>query len=218
MEEIFPGVYRYGNKPAVENSVPGYRPFDEEIIREGKKEYRVWEPTRSKLGAAIVKGLTEFPIRKDSKILYLGAAHGFTVSFISNVLTDNNGTIYAVEFSERCFTELIPLCQKYKNINPIMADARKPELYSWIEKVDIVFCDISQPEETEIAIRNCKEFLRPNGYLMLSVKSRSIDITKTPTKIYHEEIAKLEKAGFKIVDWRTLDPLERAHAFILARI
>jgi len=217
MEEIFPGVYKYGNKPAVQNSVPGYRPFDEEIIKEGKKEYRVWEPTRSKLAAALVKGIKGFPINSDSKILYLGAAHGFTVSFISNVL-GKDGIIYAIEFSERCFNDLLPMCQKYNNITPIMADARKPELYSWIEKVDVVFCDISQPEETEIAIRNCKEFLKPNGYLMLSVKSRSIDITKTPTKVYHEEIEKLRKAGFEIVDWKTLDPLERAHAFILAKM
>jgi fibrillarin-like pre-rRNA processing protein len=218
MKEVFPGVFLINRKPAVENSVPGYRPFDEEIVKVERREFRVWEPTRSKLGAALVKGIKEFPIRSDSKILYLGAAHGFTVSFISNVLTDKNGIIYAVEFSERCFKELIPLTQKYKNIAPIMADARKTELYSWIEKVDVVFCDISQPDETEIAIRNCKEFLKPKGYLMLSIKSRSIDITKSPTKVYHEEIEKLKKAGFEIVDWKTLDPLERAHAFILARL
>jgi fibrillarin-like pre-rRNA processing protein len=193
MKEIFPGVYSIDGRLAVENSVPGFRPFDDELVREGKKEYRIWNPNRSKLGAALVKGIKEMPINRDSKILYLGAAHGFTVSYISNILTDVKGIIYAVEFSERCFNELLPMCQKYKNISPIMADARKPELYYWIEKVDVVFCDISQPDETEIAIRNCKEFLKPEGYLMLSIKSRSIDR-------------------------KTLDPLERAHAFILARI
>ena len=62
MKEVFPGVFSTDGKVAVENSVPGYRPFDEEIIRSGKKEFRVWEPTRSKLAAALVKGLKEFPI------------------------------------------------------------------------------------------------------------------------------------------------------------
>jgi fibrillarin-like pre-rRNA processing protein len=218
MKEIFPGVFSIDSKLAVENSVPGYKPFDDEIIRAGKKEFRVWEPTRSKLAAALVKGLKEFPIKENSKVLYLGAAHGMTVSFISNILTGKEGIVYAVEFSERCFTELLPLCLKYKNISPIMADARKPELYYWIEKVDVVFCDISQPDETEIAIRNCKEFLKPKGYLMLSIKSRSIDITKSPKKVYDEEMEKLKKAGFKIIDWKTLDPFERAHAFVLARL
>ena len=172
--------------------------------------------TKLSSAAAIAKGIESVPIEKDSKILYLGAAHGYTVSFISNILSDK-GIIYAVEFSERCFNELLPICNKYKNISPILADVRKPELYYWIEKVDVVFCDISQPDETEIAIRNCKEFLKPEGYLMLAIKSRSIDITKTPKKVYQEEIAKLKKAGFKIVDWKTLDPLEKAHAFILAK-
>jgi fibrillarin-like pre-rRNA processing protein len=218
MKEIFPGVYSIEGRLAVLNPVPGYRPFDDEVVKVGKKEFRMWNPYRSKLGAALVKGIKEFPIKKDSKILYLGAAHGFTVSFISSILTDENGIVFAVEFSERCFNELLPLCQRYKNISPIMADARKPELYYWIEKVDVVFCDISQPDETEIAIRNCKEFLKPDGYLMLSIKSRSIDITKSPSKVYQEEIEKLRKAGFKIIDWKTLDPLERAHAFILAKI
>ena len=216
MKEISAGIFSINNKLAVVNPVEGYRPFGDELLKIGKKEYRVWDPYRSKLGAAIAKSIESVPIEKDSKILYLGAAHGYTVSFISNILSDK-GIIYAVEFSERCFNELLPICNKYKNISPILADVRKPELYYWIEKVDVVFCDISQPDETEIAIRNCKEFLKPEGYLMLAIKSRSIDITKTPKKVYQEEIAKLKKAGFKIVDWKTLDPLEKAHAFILAK-
>ena len=216
MKEISAGIFSINNKLAVVNPVEGYRPFGDELLKIGKKEYRVWDPYRSKLGAAIAKSIESVPIEKDSKILYLGAAHGYTVSFISNILSDK-GIIYAVEFSERCFNELLPICKKYKNISPILADVRKPEDYYWIEKVDIVFCDISQPDETEIAIRNCKEFLKPEGYLMLAIKSRSIDITKTPKKVYQEEIAKLKKAGFKIVDWKTLDPLEKAHAFILAK-
>ena len=52
---------------------------------------------------------------------------------------------------------------------------------------------------------------------MIAIKSRSIDVTKSPNKIYKEEIQKLSKAGFEIIDWKTLDPLERAHAFIVAK-
>ena len=216
MKEIFPGVFLINNRFATENSVLGYKPFDEELIKKDKKEFRFWNPTRSKAAAAIKKGIKEFPIKKDIKMLYLGAAHGYTPSFISNII-GKKGVIYAVEFSERCFQELLVLCLKYKNIVPILADARKPELYFWIEKVDVVYCDIAQPDETEIAIRNCKEFLKPKGYLMLAIKSRSIDVTKSPKEVYKNEIGKLKKAGFKIVDWKTLDPLERAHAFIVAR-
>jgi len=217
MKEIFPGVFSINNKLATENPFSGYKPFDEELLKIGKKEFRMWNPTRSKAGAAIKKGIKEFPIEKNNKILYLGAAHGYTPSFLSNII-GKKGIIYAVEFSERCFNELLVLCLKYKNIVPILADARKPELYYWIEKVDVVYVDIAQPDETEIAIRNCKEFLKPNGYLMMAIKSRSIDVTKSPKEIYKNEIKKLENSGFKIIDWKTLDPLERAHAFIVAKL
>jgi len=217
MEEIFPGVFLIDGRLATENSISGYRPFDEELLKINKKEFRMWNPTRSKAAAAIKKRIKEFPIKKDSKILYLGAAHGYTPSFLSNII-GKSGIIYAIEFSERCFNELLVLCLKYKNIVPILADARKPELYYWIEKVDVVYVDIAQPDETEIAIRNCKEFLKPEGYLMMAIKSRSIDVTKSPKEIYKNEIKKLRNFGFKIVDWETLDPLERAHAFIVAKL
>jgi len=214
MEEIFPKIFLIDNKLAVENPIPGFKPFDEEVIKLDKKEFRVWNPERSKAAAAILRGIKEFPIKEGCKLLYLGAAHGYTPSFLSAII--GKGIIYAVEFSERCFNELLPLCEKYKNIVPILADARKPELYSWIEKVDVVYIDVAQPDEIEIFIRNCKEFLKKEGYGMIAVKSRSIDVTKSPTQVYKEAIKRLEK-DFEIIDWKTLDPFERAHCFIVTK-
>ena len=217
MKEIFPGVFLIENKLATKNSILGYRPFKEQIVKVGKDEFRLWDPTRSKLAAAILKKIKEVTIRKGSRVLYLGVAHGYTASFIANII-EREGVIYGVEFSERCFNELLPICKKYKNIVPILEDARKPERYSWVEKVDIVYVDIAQPDATLVAIRNCKEFLKENGYLFLAIKARSIDVTKSPKKVYEEEIERLEKSGFEIVDWKTLDPYERAHAFVITRI
>jgi len=214
MEEVFPKIFLIGKKLAVENPIPGFKPFDEDVIKVDKKEFRVWNPERSKAAAAILRGIKEFPIKEGCKILYLGAAHGYTPSFLSAII--GKGIIYAVEFSERCFNELLPLCEKYKNIVPILADARKPELYSWIEKVDVVYIDVAQPDEIEIFIRNCKEFLKKEGYGMIAVKSRSIDVTKSPTQVYKEAIKRLEK-DFEIIDWKTLDPFERAHCFIVTK-
>jgi len=212
----FEGIYFVDDKLAVINSVPGYNPFSDQIFKINNKEYMEWNPFRSKLAAAIVKDIKEVPIRKNSRLIYLGCAHGYTTLHIANIVSE--GIIYAVEFSERCFNEFLPLCKKYTNITPILADARKPELYQWIEKVDVVYCDISQPDETEIAIRNCKEFLKPEGYLLLAIKSRSIDITRSPKEVYKSEIKKLKEAGFEITDWKTLDTFERAHAFVVAKI
>lgn len=217
MKELFPGIFLIDDRLATKNPIPGYRPFKEQIVKVGKDEFRLWEPTRSKLAAAIMKKIKEVPIKKGSKILYLGIAHGYTASFIANII-GKEGIIYGVEFSERCFNELLPICEKYKNIVPILEDARKPERYNWVEKVDVVYVDIAQPDATLVAIRNCKNFLKENGYLLLAIKSRSIDVTKSPKKVYEEEIKILEKSGFEIMDWKTLDPFERAHAFIVARI
>lgn len=216
MEKLFVGIFKNEGKLLVENPVNGYRPFNDELVKNGKKEYRVWNPRRSKAAAAVIKGIKEFPIRRGDKILYLGSAHGYTSSFLSSIV-GKNGLIYGVEFSERTFNEFLPLTKKYKNIIPIMADARKPELYHWVEQVDLVYADVAQPDETKIVIRNCKEFLKSGGYVMIAIKSRSIDVTKSPKRIYQEEIRKLKNAGFEIIDWKTLDPLEKAHAFIIAK-
>jgi len=217
MKEKFPGIFEIDGKIYTKSHKKGFKHFGEVVIKKGKDEYRSWDPTRSKAAAAIVKGVIVFPLKEGNKVLYLGAAHGFTPSFLANVVGEK-GIIYAVEFSDRCFRELLPLCDEFDNISPMLADARKPELYSWIEKVDTVYVDIAQPDQTEIAIRNCKDFLKPKGYLMLAVKTQSIDITKSSKEVTKAEIEKLEKAGFKILDWKMLDPFEAKHSFIVAQI
>lgn len=216
MKELFQNIFLIDGRLAVRNPVPGFKPFDEDVLIVGGKEFRVWDHCRSKAGAAIMKGIKEFPITEGSKVLYLGIAHGYTCSFLSSVVGER-GVIYGVEFSERCFNELLPLCNKYKNIIPILADARNTEEYSWVEKVDAVFCDISDPQETEIFIRNMELFLKPGGYGMMAIKSSSIDITRKPQEIYKTENEKLRVAGFEIVDFKELDPYEFKHGFVLVR-
>jgi fibrillarin-like pre-rRNA processing protein len=214
MKEIFTGIFLIDEKIATENLMKGFRPFNDELIEHNKKQYRSFDPTRSKLAAAIVKKIKIVPLEKGQKILYLGAAQGYTVSHVASIIGDK-GIIYAIEFSDRPFRELLLLSEKFKNIVPILADARKPEQYNWIEKTDIVYCDIAQPDQTEIAIRNCKIFLKEKGYLFLSIKTRSIDVTRDSKEIAKEEINKLK--DFEIVDWKMLDPFEEGHAFVIAQ-
>jgi len=51
-----------------------------------KVEYRVWNPFRSKLAAAILGGVDKIHIAPGSKVLYLGAASGTTVSHVSDIV------------------------------------------------------------------------------------------------------------------------------------
>ncbi|MBR9682268.1 MAG: fibrillarin-like rRNA/tRNA 2'-O-methyltransferase [Candidatus Aenigmarchaeota archaeon] len=214
--EKFPGVFLINGRLHTLNHIPSFAPFGEQLFKRKSKEFRPWDPNRSKAAAAIMKGIKYFPIEKGSKILYLGAAHGYTPSHLSNIIGPE-GVMYAIEFSDRPFQELLPLSEKLKNIVPILADARKPELYDWIEEVDIVYVDIADPQQTEVAIRNCNKFLKDCGYLMLTVKTQSIDITKQPKEVVREEMEKVTDGLLSIIDWNMLDPFEAKHGFIVAK-
>lgn len=213
MKEIFPGVFIDGKKLYTVNMVPGTCVYGEKLLKQGI-ELREWVPERSKLAAAILNGLKDMQTGK--RILYLGASTGTTTSHISDIVGED-GIIYAVEFAERVFRNLAELCSKRKNIAPILADCRKPEDYYWVEECDFVFCDIADPQETEIAIRNANEFLKSGGYLMIAVKSQSIDVTKSPERIYKEEKEKLIKAGFDVLQLIDLEPYEQKHCMIVAK-
>lgn len=89
-------VYLKDGQIATKNLTPGISVYGEELIHE-KEEYRIWNPRRSKLAAALLNGLENLDISEDAKVLYLGASTGTTVSHISDIVTD--GRIYAVEFS-----------------------------------------------------------------------------------------------------------------------
>ncbi|MCD6381677.1 MAG: fibrillarin-like rRNA/tRNA 2'-O-methyltransferase [Candidatus Aenigmarchaeota archaeon] len=215
MREIFNGIFKSGKKLYTQNLIPGEKVYGENLIRKGKKEYREWSPERSKLAAAILNGLNNAPLGAGTKVLYLGASTGTTCSHISDIV-GRESIVYAVEFAERVFRELVKLAEKRKNICPILADARKPQEYDWIEEVDVVYCDVAQPDETKIVMRNAEKFLKAGGWLMLAVKARSIDVTKKPKEIYEEEKKKLEKE-FEIINLVELEPFEKDHCFILAR-
>jgi fibrillarin-like pre-rRNA processing protein len=214
MKEIFPGVFREGKRLFTLNYARGRKVYGEKLVKVGEKEFREWASERSKLAAALSNNLRRFPFTKNAKILYLGASTGTTVSHLSDICPE--GIIYAIEFSERVFHGLLSLSAVRQNIVPIMSDARKLANYRWIEEVDVIFCDIAQPDETEIAVRNADEFLKRGGILMLSIKSQSIDVTKKSSQVYASEKKKLEK-DFEIQEMINLEPFEKNHALIVAK-
>ncbi len=103
-----------------------------------------------------------------------------------------------------------------KNIVPIIHDARKPEeFFSVYKKVNAVYVDIAQPDQTEIAIENCKLYLKSGGYLFLVIKTRSIDVTKEPKRVIDDEIKKLHPL-FQIKQTIDLHPYDKDHAMVIA--
>lgn len=218
MENVYECVYNDGTtRLCTKNLTSGISVYGEKLIKFEGVEYREWNAFRSKLAGAILKGIKFNPVKKGIKVLYLGAASGTTISHVSDII-ELEGKAYGVEFSPRVIRELLLVAEHRPNIFPILADARFPQFYkSLVEDVDVLYVDIAQPDQTDIAIFNAQFFLRSNGYMLLAIKARSIDVTKEPTEIYKEEVNKLKSNGFEIEDIVQLDPYDKDHAMVLAR-
>lgn len=207
-----------GNKRILltKNLTPGTSFFKEYLFQDGKEEYREFDPKRSKVAASIVKKISLIPLKEGDKVLYLGAAHGYTASYISDVV-GKKGFVYSLDFAPRVVRDLYFVCEERENMTPLLANAAKPETYkNNIEKVDVIIQDIAQKQQVEILFKNL-QFLKPKGYILLSVKARSIDVTRKPMNVFKEVEQKL-KDKVKIIDSKDLNPLEKDHMIFLCQI
>ncbi|MFP4523189.1 MAG: fibrillarin-like rRNA/tRNA 2'-O-methyltransferase [Candidatus Woesearchaeota archaeon] len=192
--------------------------FEENVLRINDKWYREVDPERSKLFASIAKGISQIGFTTDSTVLYLGASHGYTVSFLSDMVRD--GYIYALDFAPRVLRDLVFLCEQQKNVAPLMADANRPAEYKKLvgERVDVVFMDISQRNQVEIFLKNCDMFLDNGGFGLLALKSQSVDVTKKPKQLFKEVREELQAhKGLVVVDYKELDPFEKHHAMFIVK-
>jgi len=204
---------------ATKNLAPGRNVYGERLISFEGVEYRLWDPFRSKLAAAILKNIKTVPIKPNHQVLYLGAASGTTASHVSDIVGEG-GYVYCVEFAPRAIRELVNnVCAYRVNMLPILEDARFPEKYAIFirGKVDDIYCDIAQPEQAKILADNADLFLKRQGWIMLAVKAQSIDVTKEPSEVYKREIRVLKERGFEIEDVVHLEPYDKAHAMIVAK-
>jgi fibrillarin-like pre-rRNA processing protein len=197
------------------NLARGHRVYNEELLVRDGVEYRTWDPFRSKLAAAMLRGLPDDVVREGDRVLYLGTSTGTTPSHVSDIVGEK-GLLIGVEFAPRVAREFVEnVARQRSNVIPYVADARDPSKYN-ITKVDLVYCDIAQPDQTEIAVGNCDAMLKPGGTLLLVVKARSIDVLKDPKAVFGEEGRKLEAAGFRVRETLDLAPFEKDHALIWA--
>jgi fibrillarin-like pre-rRNA processing protein len=171
---------------------------------------RIWDPYRSKLSALYYKG-TGFELTTAMRVLYLGAANGTTVSHVADYVD----VVYAVEFAPRPMQDLLEVCRRRRNIIPVMADAARPEQYApLIESVDLLYQDVAQPDQASIMLRNCV-FLKPGGAVILMLKTRSVDVRKEPSEVFHDTIDTLISAGLIVQESTWLAPFHGDHAAIV---
>lgn len=211
----FRGVYEEKGRPWTKSLVPGSVYGEKTITLQGE-EYREWVPERSKLCAGLLKGISQIGIKPDSTVLYLGSGSGTTPSHVSDVIGEN-GFIFALDFAPRVVRDLWFLCEKRRNMAPILGDANHPESYRHlVSAVDVVYMDVAQRNQVEIFLKNMNMFLKPGGFGILCLKSRSVDVTKKPADIFKKVRDELERAT-TIVDYKDLNPYEKDHAMFVVK-
>ena len=217
--EIYWATVEDGSKKlATKNLAAGHAVYGERLVKFKGEEYRIWDPFRSKLAAAILKGLKTVPLVPHQNVLYLGAASGTTASHVSDIVGEQ-GHVYCVEFASRSLRDLVnSVCTFRYNMSPILADARLPENYArMITRVDCIYFDVAQPEQARILADNADMFLADGGWVLFAIKSQSIDVTKEPAVVFEKEIAVLKSRGFRIEDVVELEPFDKAHVMVVAQ-
>jgi len=200
------------------NLTPGVSVYGERLVVYENEEYRIWDPFRSKLAAAILNGIKELPITSGSKVLYLGSATGTTASHVSDIVGEM-GLVYCVDFAPRSMRDFLSNVSQHRaNVYPILGDARSPESYAFLVGViDGIYCDVAQPEQARLLSGNARIFLAKGGWALQAIKARSIDVVREPSAIFKEEISILQENGFEILDSVRLDPYDKAHVMVLCR-
>ncbi len=187
--------------------------YGEDVRKVEKMLFREWEPKRSKIAAALMKRLKELPLKKNSRVLYLGASTGTTVAHVSDIC--NEGRVFAVEKAYDPFVKLLALAERRENIYPILEDAGLPERYSFfLDQVDVIYQDVAQRNQVQIFNANAALFPRVKDALLI-LKIRSISGRGDQETILKNELKKIEL--FKPVEVVNLDPYSKANYFIRLR-
>lgn len=199
-----PGVFTVGKHFATRGSAV----YGEKTLG----EYRIWDTKRSKL-AALLKKNQNVPLDARQIVLYLGAASGTTVSHVADVVS----LIYAVEFAPHVARKLVRIAELRSNIIPLIADASRPRYGHIVELVDLLYQDIAQKNQADIATTNAEMFLRSRGYACIFIKARSVDVTAKPRTVYRSQVKKLKEI-FDVIRVDDLGPYYKDHAAVIARL
>jgi len=209
-------VFQDRNQLFTKNLVPGRKVYNERLLVQDGVEYRQWDPTKSKLAAAILKGCPNVGIRKGDIILYLGCSTGTTPSHVSDIV-GKDGFLFGLDVAPRVLRDFVFLCEQRPNMTALLENAGHPEQYAAkLCEVDVIYQDVAQRNQAEIFLKNCRIFLKSGGYALLAVKARSVDITKKPSVIFREVREQLGKELI-IVDERVLDPFEKDHCMFVCK-
>ena len=190
--------------------------YGERWIERGPGVLRSWDPSRSKIAAALEVGWAgDLPDERE-RWLYLGAATGTTASHVAD-LVGREGAVFAIERSPRAFRRLLGWVDRWPNVLPILADARAPLSYAQrVPWVDGVYTDVAQPDQVEIALENARRRLREGGSFLLALKTASMG-RDAPAPVHLERALASLEPYFDLAEPVRLNPWHRGHYMIGGR-
>ncbi len=212
------GVFRDGRDLYTANhGPPGDRVYGEKLRTVGTVEYRQWDPFRSKLAALFARGGVPNDLWSGSRsVLYLGGAHGTTVSHLSDILPQ--ASIYVVEKSPTSFAPLLALSRRRSNLFPLLADAQLPERYrADVGLVDLIYQDVAQRNQAAIFVENARATLAPRGRGIFMLKVRSVTQSRPSESIVRDARTELQRGGMEVRAEVGLSPFARDHVALLTR-
>jgi len=209
----WPGVWRDGRDLYTRNAEPGVKVYGEVLRVSDGTEYRAWDPWRSKLAALLTRDVSAELLAPPGSVLYLGGAHGTTVSHLSDLWPE--AAIYVVEKSPSAFAPLLALARRRENLLPILADAQLPERYrADVGEVDLLYQDVAQRDQVRIFRENAEACLDRKGRGLLMLKVRSVTQRRPAEAIVRESRAALGRAGLSVDGEWTLAPFAREHVVL----
>jgi len=211
MDQVWQLKGARGIEYVTRNMVPGRSVYGEKLLTINGIEYREWQHKKSKLASGMISNVRVPSIKPGASVLYLGASAGTTVSHVSDIVGDQ-GIIFAIEFAPRPGRDLYKLAEQRKNIIPIIADARYPQQYSHlVDAVDCLYCDVAQPTQSQLFLKNANAFLRSGGQGYIAIKTKSISQKEKPKAIFDNEVKQLESGGFHTIKTTSIGKIHRDH-------
>ena len=203
------------------NAVKGISVRGERRRREGKIEWRNWDPNKSKIAASILKTKNNpeiFLPKIGSTCLYLGSSMGGTVSHIHDIVcgsnNHHNGQIVAVDISPRMIRDLTALSEIRDGIFPVLADARIVEQISPFLRnhADWIHQDLSIADQAHTFVKIISNLLSAEGIGILSLKAASERSSEGDDNSRFQKAQKIiMDSGIRILERMNISSFEDQH-------
>lgn len=217
VQHKFEGFFNVKGKENIlctRNLVPGEALYGEKLILvqnedRSEVEYRIWDPLRSKLGAAIHCGVTNIWIKPGSRVLYMGNVCGLTVCNLSD-LVGLDGLVYVLGLSD----DVADMAGKRPNVLTTTGKCNGHFRHRMlVGMVDVILAEIDHHPEQQFSaegafvVNNAHFYLRAGGHYMICRKANNVN--SSGGFIFYEHDGRME---FKQIETVMLDTTDGAYA------